>query len=248
MSHLHFVAAEEYRQRVIQMGEHPDRVFLVGGLGVDSIRRLKLLNRSELEAALDLKLGEKSLLVTFHTATLDATAAKIQMAELLEALAALNDTRLIFTLPNADTDGRSLAGMVRRFVEQHANARVYSSLGQLRYLSCIAHVDGVIGNSSSGLAEAPSFRKGTVNIGDRQRGRLQAGSVINCEPTRAGISDALRTLYSSDFQASLSQVTNPYGDGGASERIVALMNGQSLDGLAKKAFYDLPCVASIADI
>lgn len=240
MSHLHFVAAEEYRQRVIQLGEQPERVFLVGGLGVDCIKRLKLLDRSELENSLDFKLGKKNLLVTFHPVTLEMATAEEQTTELLAALAKLQDTQLIFTLPNADTDGRVMIEMVKRFVAQHSNAHVYTSLGQLRYLSCVAYVDGVVGNSSSGLLEVPSFRKGTVNIGDRQRGRMQAASVINCEPKRADINAALQKLYSADFQASLSQVTNPYGEGGASEKVVETIKHYQIEGLTKKVFYDLP--------
>jgi GDP/UDP-N,N'-diacetylbacillosamine 2-epimerase (hydrolysing) len=240
MSHLHFVAAEKYRQRVIQLGEQPERIFLVGGLGIDSIMRLKLLARTELEASLDFKLGQKSLLITFHPVTLEKATAADQMAELLAALGTLQDTQLVFTMPNADTDGRVLIRMVGQFVSQHDNARHYSSLGQLRYLSCIAHTDGMVGNSSSGLLEVPSFRKGTINIGDRQRGRLQASSVINCEPTRLSISAALGILYSADFQADLSQVWNPYGAGGASEKVVETIKYYDIDGITKKAFYDLP--------
>jgi GDP/UDP-N,N'-diacetylbacillosamine 2-epimerase (hydrolysing) len=239
MSHLHFVAAEVYRQRVIQLGEQPDRVFLVGGLGIDNIKRLQLLDRTALEASLDLKLGPKNLLITFHPVTLELATAEKQMGKLLAALAALKDTQLIFTLPNADTDGRGLINMVEKFVVQHPNAHAYTSLGQLRYLSCIAQVDGVVGNSSSGLAEVPSFKKGTINIGDRQRGRLQAESVINCEPTCESIAAALAQLYSVDFQRSLHQVTNPYGEGGASEAIISTMKVVSLDGLLKKRFYDI---------
>lgn len=240
MSHLHFVAAEEYRQRVIQLGEQPERVFLVGGLGIDNIKRLKLLDRAELEASLGFKLGQKNLLITFHPVTLETATSTDQMAELLSALAELQGTQLIFTLPNADTDGRELIRMVEQFVAQYSNARAYTSLGQLRYLSCIAHVDGVVGNSSSGLAEVPSFKKGTINIGDRQRGRLQAASVINCEPTRQSIAAAVERLYGADFQASLSQASNPYGEGGASEKVVNTIKHYAIDGISKKAFYDLP--------
>jgi len=242
MSHLHFVAAEEYRQRVIQLGEQPERVFLVGGLGIDNIKRLKLLDRAELEASLDFKLGQKNLLITFHPVTLEAATAADQMAELLVALTELKDTQLIFTMPNADTDGRELIKMVEQFVAQHLNAHAYTSLGQLRYLSCIAHVDGVVGNSSSGLAEVPSFRKGTINIGDRQRGRLQAKSVINCEPTRQSIAAALERLYDADVQASLNKVINPYGVGGASEKVIETIKHYAIDGIAKKVFFDLPNV------
>jgi len=240
MSHLHFVAAEEYRQRVIQLGEQPERVFLVGGLGVDNIKRLKLLDRAELEASLDFKLGKKNLLITFHPVTLEISTAADQMTELLAALAELRDTKLIFTMPNADTDGRVLIRMVEQFVSKHPSARAYTSLGHLRYLSCLAQVDGVVGNSSSGLAEAPSFKKGTINVGDRQRSRLQAESVINCEPTRQDIGAALQKLYTAAFQASLIQVQNPYGEGGASEQVVKTIKHHALDGIAKKPFYDLP--------
>jgi len=239
MSHLHFVAAEPYRQRVIQLGEQPDSVFLVGGLGVDNIKRLELLDRSALEVSLDFKLGPKNLLITFHPVTLETSTAVIQMEELLAALAELKDTQLIFTLPNADTDGRALIKRVQDFVEQHPNARDYTSLGQLRYLSCIAQVDGVVGNSSSGLLEVPSFKKGTINIGDRQRGRLQAESVINCEPTRDSIANALAQLYSVGFQASLQKITNPYGEGGASEAIVSTIKAVSFDRILKKRFHDI---------
>lgn len=240
MSHLHFVAAERYRQRVIQLGEKPEHVFLVGGLGIDNIKRLQLLDRAALEASLDFKLGIKNLLITFHPVTLETATAENQMQELLTALAQLEDTQLIFTLPNADTDGRSLIEMVQNFVKRHPNARAYASLGQLRYLSCIAQMDGVIGNSSSGLAEVPSFKKGTINIGDRQRGRLQADSVINCEPSQGSIARALTQLYSVDFQMSLAEVVNPYGEGGASAKIVKKLKYHPLKDIIKKTFYDLP--------
>lgn len=240
MSHLHFVANETYRQRVIQLGEKPDRVFLVGGLGIDNIKRLQLLDRDALEASLDFKLGRKNLLITFHPVTLETATAADQMAELLTALAELKETQLIFTLPNADTDGRMLIKMVEQFVKQHPNARAYTSLGQLRYLSCIAYVDGVVGNSSSGLTEVPSFRKGTINIGDRQRGRLQAESIINCEPNRESISAALKQLYSKKFQTGLSHVINPYGEGGASDKILSILKRHVGSNLIKKIFHDLP--------
>jgi GDP/UDP-N,N'-diacetylbacillosamine 2-epimerase (hydrolysing) len=239
MSHLHFVAAETYRQRVIQLGEEPERVFLVGGLGIDNIKRLRLLDRAELEVSLDFKLGQKSLLITFHPVTLEPSTAAEQMTELLAALSVLNDTQIVFTLPNGDTDSRALIKMVDQFVLAHINARAYTSLGQLRYLSCVAQVDGVVGNSSSGLMEVPSFKKGTINIGDRQRGRLLAGSVINCDPTRTSIESALRRLYSVEFQEKLSIVVNPYGQGGASAKVVDALKRCTLNGIVKKTFHDL---------
>jgi GDP/UDP-N,N'-diacetylbacillosamine 2-epimerase (hydrolysing) len=239
MSHLHFVAATEYRRRVIQLGEDPKRVFLVGGLGVDNIRRQKLLDRRDLEAAMDFELGRKNLLVTFHPVTLEDVSASGQMAELLAALHALKDTKLIITKPNADTDGRVLLGMIDEFVATHPNAKAFSSLGAQRYLSCIAQVDGVVGNSSSGLTEVPSFCKGTINIGDRQRGRLKADSVINCNPTRMDIAAAIEALYDTDFQRKLQSTVNPYGAGGAVERILDVLKHVSLEGLIKKKFFEL---------
>jgi len=238
MSHLHFVATEEYRRRVIQLGEQPEQVYLVGGLGIDAIARLKLLDRAELEAALKFEFGLKNLLITFHPVTLEAATAVEQMAELLAALENLADTHLIFTLPNADTGGRQLIEIVKQFVARNVNARAFTSLGQLRYLSCIAQVDGVVGNSSSGLTEVPYFKKGTINIGDRQRGRLQATSVINCKPTRKDITTALKKLYDADFQASLEQTKSPYGEGGASEKVMSIIKHTSTTHLLKKSFFD----------
>ncbi len=239
MSHLHFVAAEEYRKRVIQLGEHPDRVFLVGGLGIDNIKKLTLLDRPALEASLGFELGRRNLLVTFHPVTLEKATSTQQMAELLAALETLEDTHLIFTMPNADTDGRVLIEMIDQFVAKHSNARAYTSLGQLRYLSCIQHVDGMVGNSSSGLIEVPSFKKGTINIGDRQRGRLRAASVIDCDPNRTSIAAALSELYSADFQKTLNHIRNPYGEGGASERVVNILKVYPYEDVLKKQFFDI---------
>jgi GDP/UDP-N,N'-diacetylbacillosamine 2-epimerase (hydrolysing) len=240
MSHLHFVAAEPYLRRVMQLGEDPARVFLVGGLGVDAIHRLRLLDRSALEASLGFGLGPRNLMITFHPVTLEGASSVQQMGELLAALQALTDTQLIFTMPNADTGSRALSEMVSAFVAAHPNAHAFTSLGQLRYLSCMKHVDGVVGNSSSGLAEAPTFGIGTVNIGDRQKGRLKASSVIDCEPQRDAISASLRRLYDPAFRLSLASTSNPYGDGGASARIVDVLRDIPLAPLLKKSFHDLP--------
>lgn len=238
MSHLHFVAADEYRRRVIQLGEDPKRVFNVGGLGIDNILRLKLLNRNELEAELNFKFLSSNLLITFHPATLEYNTSAHQMDELLAALDELDETGLIFTMPNADTEGRILFRRIEDFCRLHPYSRAYTSLGQLRYLSCIQQVDGVVGNSSSGLIEVPSFKKGTINIGDRQRGRLRAVSVIDCEPNRQAITAALSHLFSSEFQNQLPHTQNPYGDGGASEAIVHEIENQSLLNILKKHFFD----------
>lgn len=242
MSQVHFVATEAYRQRVIQLGETPGRVHCVGGLGVDAIMRQPRLSREALEASLDFRFRERNLLVTFHPATLDTASPAAQMAELLAALAPLDDVGLLFTLPNADAGGRELTRQVQAFVAGRSNARAFASLGQQRYLSCMALVDGVVGNSSSGLLEAPSFHVGTVNIGSRQQGRAQASSVINSEVDRKAIGEALVTLFSAEYRGKLYNVVNPYGNGGASTRIVAEIKRLELDELVKKTFYDLPTV------
>lgn len=240
MAHLHFVAAAPYRDRVIQLGEAPERVFLVGGLGIDAIHRLDLLDRDGLEQALGFMLGERNLLITFHPPTLQPDQAAEQMQALLDALDLLGpETHLIFTMPNADAGGRELKAMVDRFVESRPNARAFTSLGQHRYLSCMRHMDAVVGNSSSGLLEAPALGIGTINIGDRQTGRLKASSVVDCAPQREAIATALDHLFSANFQAKQARKDNPYGNGGASEAIVAELTSHPLDGLLKKQFYDI---------
>lgn len=239
MSHLHFVAAEDYRRRVIQLGEQPDRVYLVGGLGVDAIKHVPLMTRVELERDLGYQFAERNLLVTFHPETLGATSSSDQMRELLAALDRRSETGLIFTMPNADADSRGIFELIDQFVGTHPNAKAFTSLGQRRYLSCLAQVDGVVGNSSSGLTEAPSFRKATVNIGDRQGGRLKAQSVIDCAPTQGAIDQAIQRLYSHVFQKALLAVENPYGNGGAASKIVDVLRNIELRNLLKKRFYDI---------
>jgi GDP/UDP-N,N'-diacetylbacillosamine 2-epimerase (hydrolysing) len=239
MSHLHFVATDVYRSRVIQLGEHPSRVFNVGGLGVDAIKQTELLDKNELENQLDFKFGKKNLLVTFHPVTLDENSSTNQLEALLDALYELSDTHIIFTMPNADTGSRKLSSMVKEFVITKSNSKAYNSLGRIRYLSTLSFVDGVIGNSSSGLTEAPSMGVGTINIGERQKGRLLASSVINCDPNLKDIRAALRKLYSSNFQELIKSSVNPYGNGGACKSIVDIISKHPLDGILKKSFYDL---------
>jgi GDP/UDP-N,N'-diacetylbacillosamine 2-epimerase (hydrolysing) len=239
MSLLHFVAAGEYRNRVIQLGENPNNVHLVGGLGVDAIKKVKILPKRELEKRLGFQFLQRSLLVTFHPVTLEPETSENQMEELLSALSALRDLTLIFTMPNADTGGLRLIKMIEEYVLANKNTFSFISLGNQLYLSCLQQVDGVIGNSSSGLTEVPSFKKGTINIGDRQKGRLQSSSVINCEPIVEHITNAIKKLYSEEFQASLQSVKNPYGTGDASNRILEILRSDSLDLQVKKKFHDL---------
>ncbi|NQU63802.1 MAG: UDP-N-acetylglucosamine 2-epimerase (hydrolyzing), partial [SAR324 cluster bacterium] len=239
MAWWHFVATEEYRKRVIQLGEDPQRVFNVGGIGIDNIIKLNLLDQTTLESELGLKFDKKNLLVTFHSTTLEPGSSVKQMEELLSALDELDDTQLIITMPNADTEGRILFEMNARFVENHPSAKAFTSLGRLNYLSTIQYVDGVIGNSSSGVAEVPSFKKGTINIGDRQRGRIKARSVIDCKPDKSSILQAIEILYTEEFQEDLKTVKNPYGNGSASEKIVEILKNNSIPQYLKKDFYDL---------
>lgn len=235
MSHLHFVTNEVSARRVRQMGESPERVFNVGSPGIDFITRARLLNRDELAKQIGFQFRSRNLLVTFHPATLDLDSAESQMTELLGALTALGeDTGILFTMPNADPSGRVLASMVDEFVAKHPYARSYVSLGQTRYLSAMRAVDVVVGNSSSGLYEAPTLKKPTVNIGDRQKGRLSANSVLHCRAEAAAIRDAIERA----FRLDCSDVVNPYGDGSASRRICDALVAVSNPGeLLRKSFH-----------
>lgn len=240
MSQLHFVATNEYKNRVIQLGESPKRVFNVGGLGIENIKRLKLLNKKELEKSIHFKLNKKNLLVTFHPVTLENNTSKQQFNELLKALNELKDTNIIFTKANSDTDGRIINMMIDEYISQnHHKAIAFKSLGQLRYLSALKFVDAVVGNSSSGLLEAPSFKIGTINIGNRQKGRVKAKSVIDCEPNKKSINAGLKTLYSKEFKKSLEYVKNPYGNGNASKKILQKIKKFPLQGILNKKFYDI---------
>ncbi|WP_394968287.1 UDP-N-acetylglucosamine 2-epimerase [uncultured Helicobacter sp.] len=243
MSHLHFVATELYRKRVIQLGENPSRVFNVGGFGVDAITSIKLLDKPSLESALNFALREKNFLITFHPVTLENATAQAQFKELLNALEILNKTYtsigFIFTKANADTNGRIINDMIDEFVQLHTNAIAFISMGQLRYLSTMNFVNAVIGNSSSGLGEAPSFKIATINIGDRQKGRIKANSVIDCEPKSDEIIKSCEYAMSKEFQVILQNVKNPYGDGGASDKTYKILKTYPLEGFLKKSFYDI---------
>jgi len=239
MSYLHFTATNEYRNRVIQLGENPNRVFNVGGLGIDNIKRLKLLSKEEFEKSIDFKLNKKNLLVTFHPVTLEDTTAKEQFQLILNIIDSLKDTHTIFTKANSDTDGRIINQMIDDYVSKNRDKSVaFTSLGQLRYLSALQYIDAVVGNSSSGLTEAPSFKIGTINIGDRQKGRIMANSVIDCDNNQKSIEDGFKKLYSKEFQNILDKSVNPYGDGGASKKIKDIIKKYPIDNL-KKSFFDV---------
>jgi GDP/UDP-N,N'-diacetylbacillosamine 2-epimerase (hydrolysing) len=240
MSQLHFTGTEVYRKRVIQMGENPSRVFNVGSPGLDNIYRLSLLDTSGFEKSINFKLNKKNILITFHPVTLENNTSKIQFEALLESIRTLENTNFIFTKPNSDTDGRIIIQLIDDFVSKNPTIScAFKSLGQLRYLSALKHVDAVLGNSSSGLIEAPSFKVATIDIGDRQKGRIKADSVISCDPTKDSISNALELAFSEDFQKKLKHIENPYGEDGASERIVKILKDFDYSDILKKKFYDI---------
>ncbi|BAO43679.1 UDP-N-acetylglucosamine 2-epimerase [Thiolapillus brandeum] len=240
MSQLHFVAARSYQRRVLQMGEIPEQVYLVGGLGVDAIQRQPLLKRSELEKSLGHALGKSNLLVTWHPETLlDSAAGSGSLDALLAVLEEQKNTHIIITLPNADPGNNLIRQRMEDFAASHEHVFAHASLGQLRYLSLLKIADAVLGNSSSGLLEAPTLGTPTVNIGDRQRGRLRADSVIDCKGYRQDIRAALDKAMSPAFQEMAANVENPYGRGGAASRIVEILESLSLDGLLLKPFNDL---------
>jgi len=240
MASLHFVAGSSFRRRVIQLGEQPDRVFNFGAPGLDNIRRLKLLERDELERVLGFSLGARFFLVTYHPATLGSRPPEESMGALLHALDAFPDARVVMTYPNADTGGRILIRQVERYAATNpGRVLAVASLGQLRYLSVMRQADVVVGNSSSGLIEAPTFRKPTVNIGERQRGRPRAVSVIDCDEAASAIVRAITKATSTEFQSELHGVVNPYGDGKAATRIADELRRVALAGLANKRFNDV---------
>ena len=241
MSHLHFVAAPEYQKRVHQLGENSKNIFLVGGLGVDAMHSLSLLNKGDLEKSLNYKFGKRNLLITLHPETLEKKqTSKDQIIELLSALEEVKDTKFIFTLPNADTNNRKITKMIEKFHAEHPSvSKIFPSLGQLRFLSTLKFIDGIVGNSSSGLTEAPSFKIGTINLGDRQTGRLKAKSVIDSNFEKKKILKSIKTIYTKSFQRNLSSVVNPYGKPGASKKILKTIKEISLENILKKKFHDL---------
>ena len=242
MSHLHFTAADKYKDRVIQLGEQPNRVWNVGGLGIENIKRLKLFSKVEFEKSIDFTLNKKNILVTFHPVTLENATAEVQFTELLHALDQLESTNIIFTKANSDTDGRLINKMIDDYVKTNQHKSIaFTSLGQLRYLSALQYVDAMVGNSSSGLIEAPSFKIGTIDIGDRQKGRIKASSVIDTKNTKESILEGFERLYSTQFQKELLKTINPYGDGYSSGKIINILRDIKLENILKKSFYDLEC-------
>lgn len=240
MSYWHFTATESYRKRVIQLGEDPARVFNFGGLGLDNIRKLDLLNKKELEKELGIQLKKRNLLITYHPETLSPTEDLQHFKNLLQVLDEQNDCLCIFTLPNADTGHRDLVQLLQKFVQERPDrTKLFASLGPLRYLSLMKQVDAVVGNSSSGIIEAPSLKTATINIGDRQKGRLAADSVIHTDAQPESIRKAFKKLYSPKFEELVTKTKNPYGNGGASEKIYKFLKSVNFAEIKPKNFHDI---------
>lgn len=240
MSWLHFTSTEEYRQRVIQLGESPERVFNVGAIGIENIKEMPLMTKDELEDSLNFKLNEPLSLVTYHPVTLEEQSSEQQFKELLNALEEVEGT-IIFTKANSDSDGRIINQLIDEFVNTHSERSIaYTSMGQLRYLSAMNITDIVIGNSSSGIIEAPSFNIPTINIGDRQKGRIQAGTILNCEPSKEKILNAITLALSPEFGNKIKDMSNPYGEGQVSQNILnVIKEALNHDISLKKKFHDL---------
>jgi GDP/UDP-N,N'-diacetylbacillosamine 2-epimerase (hydrolysing) len=240
MSHLHFTSTNEYKNRVIQLGEDPSRVFNVGALGIENIKNINLQSKEELQKSIGFELGKKNLLVTFHPVTLDKTSSKEQFEQVIYALDKLEDTNIIFTKANSDAGGKIINKMIDEYVLKNPNRCIaVASLGIVRYLSALQYIDAVVGNSSSGIIEVPSFKIATINIGDRQKGRLQANSVINTSCKSADIKSAIDKGLSLGFRELLVDTRNPYECADTSEKIVNEIVKTDLEDILKKRFWDI---------
>ncbi|MBD3796594.1 MAG: UDP-N-acetylglucosamine 2-epimerase (hydrolyzing) [Campylobacterales bacterium] len=239
LSHLHFTSTEIYKQRVIQLGEDPTRVFNVGSLGVENSKKVQLLNREDFEKSIGFQLGEKNLLVTYHPQTISKLTPKEQFQALLDALDQFDNIKIVFTKANADEGGKIINRMIDDYVAKNLHRSIaFSSLGQLRYFNAIRYVDAVVGNSSSGILEVPSFHRPTINIGDRQKGRVMAKSIINCSINTNEIVKAIKNLYKSEVKA-FATTKNPYEGIKTAHTIKEELKNVSLQTIFQKSFYDL---------
>lgn len=241
MSFLHFTSTEEYKHRVIQMGEAPGRVFCVGAIGVENIKNMILLSKSDLENKLGFVLGDNYAVLTFHPVTLENNTAEQQIKEVLEAISNIPDITFLCTKANADANGRIINESIERYTYEYTNIYLVDSLGTQGYLSAVKYAKFVIGNSSSGIIEVPSFKKPTINIGDRQLGRIQARSIINCRPVKKEILSAIDKAMSYNFNNRLKDLRSPYGDGNTSEQIIEITKEYLLNEKfeLKKKFYNI---------
>ena len=239
MSNFHFVANKEYKKRVIQLGENPESVYVVGGLGVDNINRKKLYNKKTLEKILKTKFNEKNFLITYHPETVGIKSSAKDFKELLKSLNLLKNTNFYFTMPNADNTSKLILKEIKKFIQTNNNSFFYNSLGHTKYFSLMQIIDCVVGNSSSGISEAPSFKIPTINIGNRQDGRARAKSIIDCNAYEKEITNAFKIINSKSFKKNLDHAINPYGNGGASKRIVRTIEKVIKNKIPLKNFYDI---------
>lgn len=240
MSHLHFTSTEEYRKRVIQLGEQPDRVFYVGAPGVENIKMFPLMPKEEAEESVNFKLDENTILVTYHPVTLGNHTAEKDIKEFISALEERKDLRVIFTMPNSDTGSQAIVDAINEFVANNPDRAIaYKSLGIMRYLSVMKYAGAVVGNSSSGLLEVPSFGIPTLNIGDRQKGRMAADSVYNCDTDKESILKGLDVIMSPAFKKKAAETHNPYDKENTSEEIFKVISTYPLEELKQKHFYNI---------
>jgi UDP-hydrolysing UDP-N-acetyl-D-glucosamine 2-epimerase len=240
MSHLHFASCEAYGQRIIQLGESVDRVFNVGALGVENIKKTKLMSREKLSESIGFILDGPFFLVTFHPVTLEMATAELHFQALLDALEYFPEHKVIITKTNADIGGRVINRMLEQYSEKQQGRVIgIASLGMVRYLSAMRYAAAVIGNSSSGIIEAPTFKVPTINIGQRQRGRVQASSTLDCPPEVDAIRQTIARVLSPAFHESLAAISNPYDRPGTCSTIVGLLTDVPVESLSKKAFFDL---------
>lgn len=241
MSHLHFTTTEEYRKRVIQLGEQPRTVFNVGALGIENVKTAKLLSRKELENSLNFYFTSQTILVTYHPVTLEEMTAKTQFEKILNVLSRHKEFSVIFTKANSDTDGRIINKMIDDYIKDNQDrCKAFTSLGQLRYLSTLQFCSVVVGNSSSGIIEVPSFGIPTVNIGDRQKGRISGKTVIHCGNGEQEIENALNVALSYKFKTEIKDAANPYEGENTSDKIIEVVTKFLEEGIdLKKIFYDL---------
>jgi GDP/UDP-N,N'-diacetylbacillosamine 2-epimerase (hydrolysing) len=240
LSHLHFTSTETHRNRVIQLGENPDFVFNVGAIGIDNILKMNLLERKEIESELNIEFKKYNYILAFHPETLSTKSVIDQFKVVLDVIKKQDDSFFVFTKSNADTDGRIINKMMEEFVNLYPDkAALFSSLGAFRFLSLMKNVDAIIGNSSSGIIEAKSLNTATINIGDRQKGRLQPDSVINCSCDEIDLLNAFEKVKDSDFKKNICNFKNPYGEGNTAESIISVLKDIKLTSLHTKPFFDL---------
>ena len=240
MSSWHFVSTDKYRNRVIQLGEQPSRVYLVGSLGVDRIKSTKLLSKSALEKKINFKLGKKTILATYHPVTLDKNSAEGDMKNMFRSLKKFKNIKVIFTLPNADSGSDSISKMIKKFSKTDKNKyKAFKSMGDVMYLSAMKYSDLVLGNSSSGIIEAPTLKKPSVNIGDRQTGRIKARSIIDCTAKQSSITLSINRALSVKFKKKIIKIKNPYELPQSSNKIFYILKKINIKNVLKKNFHDL---------